>query len=76
MPFITVAVAQYSNFACEGIVYLKIWLYNNLYMFTHLTMIFELTNQLNRFKELTYANSRSSANRYSKSQKCMVKQIF
>jgi hypothetical protein len=49
----TIAVAQHSNFACEGTVYLKIWLHNNLYMFTHLTMIFELTNQLNRFKELT-----------------------
>jgi hypothetical protein len=35
----TVAVAQYSKFACSSTVYLKIWLYNNLDMFTYLTMI-------------------------------------
>jgi hypothetical protein len=31
----TVAVAQYSKFACSSTVYLKIWLYNNLDMFTY-----------------------------------------
>ena len=36
----TVAVARYSKFACSRTVYLKIWLYNNLEMFTYLTMIF------------------------------------
>jgi hypothetical protein len=34
----TVVVAQYSKFACSSTVYLKIWLYNNLDMFTYLTM--------------------------------------
>jgi hypothetical protein len=29
-----------SKFACYSTVYLKIWLYNNLDMFTYLTMIF------------------------------------
>ena len=33
----------------------------------------ELTNRLKRFKKSTRANSRSSANGYSKSRKCMVK---
>ena len=36
----TVAVAQYSKFTCSSTVYLKIWLYNNLDIFTYLTMIF------------------------------------
>ena len=36
----TVAVAQYSIFACFSTVYLKLWLQNNLDMFIHLTMIF------------------------------------
>jgi hypothetical protein len=31
----TIAVAQYSKFACSSTVYLKIWLYNNLDMFTY-----------------------------------------
>ena len=39
----TIAVAQYSKFACQSTVYLKIWLYNNLDMFTYLTMIFHLS---------------------------------
>ena len=33
-------------------------------------------NQLTRFKKSTRANSRSSSNRYSKSRKRMVMQIF
>jgi hypothetical protein len=54
----------------------EIWLYNNLDMFTYLMRIFnykafwvfsrELTNQLNCFKKSTCANSRSSANCFSK----------
>jgi hypothetical protein len=36
----TVAVAQHSTFACSSTLYLRIWLYNNVNMFTYLTMIF------------------------------------
>jgi hypothetical protein len=64
--------------------YLKIWLYNNLDMFTYLTWYLttfwvfsrELANQLNRFKKSTRANSRSSANRVSKSRKWLWPSIF
>ena len=55
-----VAVARYSKFACSNTVYLKIWLYNNLDMLIYLTteaFSRELTNQLNRFKKSTCANS-------------------
>jgi hypothetical protein len=67
----TYVKVQYINF--------KIWLYNNLDMYIHIeefrVFFCELTNQLNRFMKSTRANSRSSANRYSKSRKCMGKQI-
>jgi hypothetical protein len=49
--------------------YFKIWLYNNLDMFTFRVFSRELTNQV-------VSRNRSSANRCWKSRKCIVKQIF
>ena len=84
----TVAVVQYSKFACESTVYLKIRLYKNLDMFTYLAMIFnypmhseyvfsrELTNQLSRFKKSTRTNTRSFADLNLKSRKCIVKKMI
>jgi hypothetical protein len=66
---------KYSIFGCittsRMLSYLNYDLAKAFWVFSR-----ELTNQLNRFKKSTRANSRSSANRYSNSRKCTVKQII